>query len=614
MVTSRLPELNRTISEGYTSRLQAAISKRKVAVLDIETDGLEANTIWVVGVSCCYGTEDMCMLTPKEAYTEIPTRVNDGWFFVIHNAKFDVGALRKHGIHIPYSQVVDSMLLSYIRNPGLEGGHSLENLGPKMDYRQALIDAGLLGKSSKKGSGDEYRVPSNPVMYQYCATDLRVTRDSFLKNIEMIERDPAAWALFSGVEMPFLELIDGMEHRGMQLNKDLAVGEIESWKALRETLAEVLQTQVGFIPGEEKLYKRGYHKHKGVVRYNHCKLELFNPASNQQIGHVLQRLGWEPSEFTKTGQPKVDAQVLSSLKGQYDLVDSLLEISRLDKMIGMVQGYLDRTTPTNTVHGSFNQCFTLTGRLSSSNPNLQNVPTRGKDGATIRSMFTTPPGYSVVGNDLSNIEGRVLAHLLSYFEGEERLAQTFKDGVDFHQANANAWDVIRGDAKTLLYAAIYGAGPAKVGNGNKKRGQELLDMLDRNMPAINRLKRRVWSACRSNKGLVHTWFGRRLYYPDINSRNKKLRGRAERQVFNGVLQGTAADILKMILVAVEREVTPSYDGWLVAQVHDEGQWYVRSEQAKQFALDIEPYFAYDYLSNCPTCGESKVGNNWNEVH
>jgi DNA polymerase I-like protein with 3'-5' exonuclease and polymerase domains len=856
MAPIRIPVKRVEHSVTYTTRLQRARKLGTWAVLDIETDGLDANELWVVGL-LRDGERNGEMLDKAQASKTIPELVRNGWMFVIHNAGFDVPALRKHGIHIPYSQVVDSMLLSYVRNPALEGGHSLANLGPKMDYRQALIDAGLLDAKAPKG--EEYLVPPNPVMYQYCATDLRVTRDSFEENIEMIERDPAAWALFAGVEMPFLELIDGMEHRGMQLDEPLAELSVGNWQHEREALAKQAQALVGYVPGKTKEYKKGSHKRNGVTTYNHCELALFNPGSNAQIAWALQRMGWEPTEFTPTGAPKVDAAVLKELSSMYELAGLLTQISRLDKLSGMVQGYLDKVTPSGQVHGSFNQCLTMTGRLSSSNPNLQNVPTRGEDGAIVRSMFTAPEGYVVVGDDLSNIEGRVLAHLLSYFEGEHRLAETFRAGVDFHQANADAWGVTRGDAKTLLYACVphstqiltlrgwlshdevrvgdrtlgynpatglnewtrithvhhydsaplvryatsrrsfvstpnhrwitdrgyrqsrrskrrfdrcftstenltsehriintslaqgggganlaglvhkyerdhdwssivlrmtvperwaffsaniatdghmtgdtphfsqdrkqvgltdamelcgfllgynvtrrtgsspsievlsfnvkphtgmqtmertelapapvwcvttelgswtmkqdgyitltsnslYGAGPAKVGGGDAERGQELLDMLDKNMPAITALKNRVWAMARKRKGLIHTWFGRRLYYPDITSRSFKVRGRAERQVFNAVLQGTAADILKLIAIDVETNVTPRYDGWLVAQVHDELQWYIMCDQAQQFAEEIEPYFAYDYLSHCPTCGEAKVGANWNEVH
>ena len=596
----------------YTNRIKDAIKDGRVLVLDIETDGHAGDKLWVVGTLNVYTNCSPAMMNPAVAASEIRKMVSEGYIFVIHNAKFDVEVLGRHGITIPYSQVVDTMLLSYVRNPSRTGGHSLAALGEKMNYRQALVDGGLLDAKAKKG--DEYKVPTNPIMYTYCAQDLRTTAEVFRENIQMIERDDKGWGVF-WLEMQFLPIIASMERAGMVLDRKLAESQLSEWLSERESIATETQELVGLMPGKVKEYKRGYHKRGGVVTYNHCELDLFNPASNKQVASALTRLyGWEPAEHTATGQPKVDAAVLKKLSEDYPLAGMLTKISKLDKLSGMVASYLEQVTTTNRLHGSFNQALTVTGRLSSSHPNLQNVPTRGEDGAMVRSMFTCPPGYKVVGNDLSNIEGRVLAHLLSAVMGEHRLADTFKAGKDFHQANADAWGVERSDAKILLYSSLYGAGPLTVGKGDSAWGQQLLDTLDKNMPAITGLKRYVWNKCRKSNGLIHTWFGRRLWYRDICSRDKGLRSRAERQVFNAVLQGTAADILKMITIMVEREVTPHYDAVLVAQVHDEGQWHVREEQAEQFALDIEPHFSYDYLSHCPTEGQAKIGNNWNEVH
>jgi DNA polymerase-1 len=282
----------------------------------------------------------------------------------------------------------------------------------------------------------------------------------------------------------------------------------------------------------------------------------------------------------------------------------------------MVESYIEKASQTGGwVRGEFNQALTLTGRLSSKNPNLQNIPGRGKDGELIRSLFTAPPGYQLVRADLSNIEARVLAHFLSYFEGDTGLADTFARGEDFHQYNADTWKVDRTTAKTLLFASLYGAGPEKVGGGDKAHGQKLLDTLDKNMPSIMRLKTRVWDNTRKHKkGVIHTWFGRRLVYPDIK-KGRALEARAKRQVFNAMLQGTSADILKMIAITVQNEVRISLmQVMLCAQVHDEGVWLVRDCEVENFLELVDNAFRFDYLSHVPIKGEALAGPNWNDAH
>lgn len=615
MVKVRLPEHILSLAEDYTARLTRAQDNNQVVVLDIETDGLEGNTVWVVGLLPVDKKVQPSMLTIEEARKVIATYVEQGYFFVIHNAKFDLRVLAQHGIHIPPSQVVDTMLLSYVADPAREGGHSLGNLGPKMNYRKALIQAQLLDPKAPKAA--EYLVPRNPVMLQYCATDLEVTRDIFRDLVvTMIEKDYAAWLLFAGVEMQFLPIVMEMERTGLHLDIERALGLVEQWTEQRYILAKEAQSLAGSVPGKEKVYAKGYHKSKGVTMYNHTPLLPFNPASNDHIAFVLQRLGWEPTKFTATGKPQTDMHVLKELRGKFELVDLLLEVSHLDKLTSMVESYIEKAQNTGGwVRGDFNQALTLTGRLSSSSPNLQNIPGRGEDGKLIRSLFTAPEGYKLVRADLSNIEARVLAHFLSYFEGDTGLADTFAGGEDFHQYNADTWKVDRDTAKVLLFSSLYGAGPEKVGGGDKAHGQKLLDTLDKNMPSIMRLKTRVWDNTRKHKkGVIHTWFGRRLMYPDIK-KSRALEARAKRQVFNAMLQGTSADILKMIAITVQREVRVSpMKVMLCAQVHDEGVWLVHNADVKNFLELVDNAFSFDYLSNVPIKGEALAGPNWNDAH
>lgn len=198
---------------------------------------------------------------------------------------------------------------------------------------------------------------------------------------------------------------------------------------------------------------------------------------------------------------------------------------------------------------------------------------------------------------------------MARFHGERRLAQAFVDKVDFHQVNADAWGVERTPAKTILYSSLYGAGASKIGNGDKARGEAILDTVRKNCPAMFDIKDTVWDALRRGGGVIHTWLGRRLVYPNIGSKDRQLRAQDERASFNAVLQGTAADIFKCIVLSTDYAGVP---GTLIANIHDEGQWYTTDGDA--LAAEVQPHFCHGYGLDVPLDGEAKVGYTWNDVH
>jgi DNA polymerase-1 len=265
---------------------------------------------------------------------------------------------------------------------------------------------------------------------------------------------------------------------------------------------------------------------------------------------------------------------------------------------------------------NFNQCVTLTGRLSSSQPNLQNIPARGELGEIVRSLFIAPEGKQLISIDLSNIEGRVVAHYLSKVMGDDRMADSFIAKVDFHDANQHSWGLAtRGEAKTLLYAFIYGASATKLGGGNKKAGLALVKKLEDNMPALIDLKKKIVElALTRSTPHITTLYGRKIYYPDLRSHDRALRARAERQVVNALIQGSAADILKDLL---NRSVPyiHKYGGTLLLQVHDEILCEVPTENALALATALNDIFSKcPRLTHCPIEGVAKIGSNWSEIH
>jgi DNA polymerase-1 len=567
---------------------------KPVLVVDLETNNLDGDIIWCVG--WCNEAGESGVMTPEELTNELL----ETYTLIFHNAAFDVKVLRKHGYYVPSASYYDTLVMSYVWEPGLEGGHSLEAWGERLGF--------------PKGEHNDWSQLSDE-MRTYCKRDCELTMGLFLHLREKLLHDVKAWDLLRQVELPFIEVILEMECNGFYFDNTTAESLLTQWSASRHALEQDNLSSI-LVPGKEKLYAKGLFKRSGVVMYDHCTLEEFNANSgNHKQWLLYEKHKLKVPKYTKSGQPSTDDESLSLLAEKLPIAKTLSEIATYTKHIGMVQGYRERLDGRKLC-GSFNQCITLTGRLSSTNPNLQNIPTRGDMGQEIRKLFYAPEdtGLSIVGIDLSNIEGRVLAHYLSKVEGDTRMADTFAAGVDFHQANADAWQVTRNEAKTLLYACLYGAGDIKLGNGDKQRGKELRDKLDKNMPALQRLKEKVWATCKQ-RGYIYTAFGRRLVYRGMQSADRGEVARAQRQVFNAMLQGTAADVLKILVLGALQDINKSWvDAWLIANVHDEALFYCYTEDAEDLCYILNHRFKQPLLSHCPIEGTAKVGKTWYDVH
>lgn len=589
-------------------------------VVDLETDGLEGDTIWCIGVedgSSAYLFTPMTAGVFAGSWYRREVRGESGtgvvmahhtfqhylshYTLIFHNAAFDVKVLRKHGFYIEPESYYDTMIMSYVMEPGLDGGHSLGAWGGRCGF--------------PKGEHNDWSRYTEE-MGEYCQRDCRLTRRVFNKLKAFFDTDEKAARLLYDVELPFIEAIIAMETTGFYFDKEQAETMLATWSAARHKLQHDNTINGILVPGKEKIYAKGKHTRNGVTQYNHCTLVEFNPNSGDHVAYlVYDRGGVAPPAYTDTGKPSTSAESLAAVAEKVPVAKVLSEMATYTKHIGMVKGYVERLDGRR-LFGSFNQAVTLTGRLSSTNPNLQNIPTRGDMGQEIRKLFHAPEdtGYVIVGIDLSNIEGRVLAHYLSKVEGDNRMADTFRAGVDFHQANADAWQVTRSEAKTLLYACLYGAGDTKLGGGSKERGKELRNKLDKNMPALQRLKEKVWGACAS-RGYVYSAFGRRLVYQGMRSADKGDVARAQRQVFNAMLQGTAADVLKILVNGVMVDLDAfGFNAHLIANVHDEALFYCKQDEADWFAECLTKRFSAPLLSHCPIAGEAKIGHNWYDVH
>ena len=641
-----------------------------ILVIDLETKGLERG-VEILGIAWADAMENAATKWDGRTDRTHWQRVFDQHILVMHNSKFDVRVLREHGFTIRPGQYLDTQIMAYALNPTHES-YALKEVARR---------EGTALKLDYLPSGGWANAVWDDRMEEYAAADAQAEFELYHKFRTQLIEDQQALHHFLTIEMPFVEVILEMESTGFTLDLP-ALAELHGQLTEETTLALAkMVNTAGLVPGATVEYKtripigsepggmtgvnvlasRPYCRledkplgrmFKGEWRladkfvmsdkdvvYDHCKVSPFNPNSGHHIATTLERLyGWEPAALTKTKQPKTDAESLEYVADEMPLAKMLVDYAEGNKVLTSFIEPFTQMHEGGILRANFNQTVTKTGRLSSSNPNLQNVPTRTELGHKVRKLVVAPPGYSIVGIDLSNIEGRVLAAYLALKMNDFGMAETFKLGVDFHQANADRWGVSRNDAKTLLFATLYGAGPLRIGKGDKKRGLALIKTLEANAPAMFELKEKSWRAAQAGGGVIHTLFGRRLVYENIIPakalRHAKalkagdptgitespdriahgLTARAKRQVFNALLQGTAADIMKRLTLEAMPLIRRVH-GFLAAQVHDEILVYVPTVFAPWLKDELTKLFTRDdLLPHVPVTGDAKIGTSWLEVH
>lgn len=525
---------------------------------------------------------------------------------VAHNASFDVAVARTRGVGIEPSRYHDTLLMSYLTNPG--GEHGLSSLGEKLgrekiDFRQVCIDKGYIEPKAKRGAEFFINYAENSEALSdlgtYCARDCEVALLVFEKLVNThYKEDRKLRDCYYNIELPYVECIIELENTGLYVDMEKLSLLKEKLVERKDYLSQEIRSKYSCLPeqmdwdkkhkvyvGRAKEYKNGVSKnknnakhytHHGVLMasepslvYDHCPLSSFSTTNSRHLAWCLLREGWKPEAFTDSGLPSTEAEVVDTL--DYPIAKLYTEVSELEKLLGtFVNGLVDRADARNFVHGSYSQCITLTSRLSSSNPNMQNLPARGV-GAQIRECFTAPPGYDIVVGDLANIEVRVLAYYLEKLFNDSDMADALRDGVDFHSANAAKWGVSRTEAKTGLFCLLYGGSAKALAAAAKievDKAQVVIDNIHATTPAIQQLMDSVWRTCRQRQGVIYTLMGNRLFYPEINNFNKWERMRAERQSFNALIQGSAAGINKELQLQA-LPLTRKFRARQSAVVHDE---------------------------------------------
>ena len=509
------------------------------------------------------------------------------------NLKYDLEVLRNYGINLA-GPMWDTMIAHYLIQPELH--HNMDYMAEiYLNYQTIHIDK-LIGPKGKNQRSMRDLLPSQ--VYEYAAEDADITLR--LKNkLEPELKKYECEKLFYEIEMPLMPVLAEMEMNGVCLDTE----------SLKET-SNVLTCRMNEL--EARIYELAGSP--------------FNIASPKQVGEILfDKLKIvEKAKKTKTGQYVTSEEVLQQLRNKHEIVADILEHRGLKKLIGTYIDALPKLINSRTghIHTSFNQTITATGRLSSSDPNLQNIPIRGEDGKEIRKAFVPESGCLFFSADYSQIELRVMAHLSK----DENMIEVFREGKDLHAATAaniykkDIADVTRDErtkSKRANFGIIYGItvfGLAERLDIPRDEAKMLIDGYFATFPQVHDYMEKSKEIARQ-KGYVTTLFGRRRYLPDINSHNATVRGFAERNAINAPIQGTAADIIKVAMIRIfNRFKSEGIKSKMILQVHDELNFSVYPEEKEKVERIVleEMQGAFDLA--VPLVADSGFGQNWLEAH
>ena len=577
------------------------ILTKEIFSLDTETTGTDPITAELVGMSFSYA-ENQAVYIPvpkdREETKKIvnllkPVFENEHAVKVGQNIKYDMLVLSNYGVQIK-GKLFDTMIAHYVLQPELR--HNMDYLAEiYLKYQTIHIDE-LIGP---KGKGQKNMRDLSPTeVYKYACEDADVT----LKLKALLEKEmqeSGVTELFEQIEMPLVPVLAYMERNGVRIDTEALK---ESSRHFTARMQQI-ETEVHQLAGVE-----------------------FNIASPKQVGEVLfDRLKIvEKPKKTKTGQYITSEEVLESLKGKHEIVGKILEHRGLKKLLGTYIDALPQliNPATGHIHTSFNQTVTATGRLSSSNPNLQNIPIRNEDGKEIRKAFIPDDGCEFFSADYSQIELRIMAHL----SGDPHMIEAFQKEQDIHAATAakiykeelsEVTREQRSKAKTANFGIIYGIsvfGLAERLNVDRKEAKELIDGYFSNYPDVKRYMDESIQVARE-KGYIETIFNRKRYLPDINSRNAVVRGYAERNAINAPIQGSAADIIKVAMVRIyKRFMEEGIRSKMILQVHDELNFSVLPEEKEKVQQIVISEMEGAYKMKVPLRADCGWGQNWLEAH
>ncbi|MEK6749578.1 MAG: DNA polymerase I [Pseudomonadota bacterium] len=585
----------------WLQRLRAA----PLFAFDTETTSLDYMQAHIVGVSFAVEAHHAAYVPlahrntsgqlPREAVLaqlkpilEDPARLKVG-----QNLKYDMSVLVNHGIHLR-GIAHDTMLQSYVLD-STATRHDMDSLALKyLGYKTVTYEE-VAGKGAKQIGFDDVDIETAT---RYAAEDADVTLRLHQALWPSLEKLATLRALYSDIEMPLVPVLSRMERLGVLIDADLLY--IQSGELARK-----------IIEIEQRAHNLAGHS--------------FNLSSPKQIQEIFfVKLGLPVLEKTPTGQPSTAESVLQELAENYELPRVILEHRGLSKLLSTYVDKLPLLIDKNSgrVHTSYHQAVAATGRLSSSDPNLQNIPIRTPEGRRIRQAFIAPPGYRIMSADYSQIELRIMAHL----SGDAGLCRAFASGQDVHKRTAaevfgvpldGVGDEQRRHAKAINFGLIYGMsafGLARQLGVTREAAQDYMNLYFARYPGVKDYMEGTRATARK-QGYVETLFGRRLYLPDIKASNAQRRQYAERTAINAPMQGTAADIIKRAMLTCDLWLQGSHaPARMIMQVHDELVFEVAEDAVASVTQQVRDLMVAAAELRVPLVVDVGVGDNWDEAH
>ncbi len=522
-----------------------------------------------------------------------PLYENPGILKIGQNLKYDLEVLHNYGVSLA-GPMFDTMIAHYLIQPELR--HNMDYMAETLLHYRTIHIEELIGERGRNQRNMRDLKPAE--VYEYAAEDADITLRLYNVLLPKL-KECGAEQLFYEIEMPLMPVLAEMELNGIRIDTD----SLAETSSILTSRMRQLETQIYEAAGEE-----------------------FNIASPKQVGEILfgkMKIVDKPKK-TKTGQYVTSEEVLQQLRHKNPIVDDILAHRGLKKLLGTYVDALPKLINRRTghIHTSFNQAVTSTGRLSSSDPNLQNIPVRGEDGKEIRRCFIPEEGCLFFSADYSQIELRVMAHL----SGDENMAEAFRLGHDIHAATAakiykeDIADVTRDQrtkAKRANFGIIYGItvfGLAERLDISRAEAAQLIDGYFASFPKVAQYMEQSKETARA-KGYAETFFHRRRYLPDINSHNATVRNFAERNAINAPIQGSAADIIKIAMVRISRRFkAEGIKSKMILQVHDELNFSVIPEEKEKVQRIVLEEMQNAYPLNVPLVADCGWGANWLEAH
>ncbi|WP_318442334.1 DNA polymerase I [Photobacterium leiognathi] len=588
----------------WLDQLKAA----KAFAFDTETDGLDYMTANVVGVSFAIEEGKAAYVPVAHDYLDAPAQLDRDWVLaqlkplledpnqakIGQNLKFDASIVARYGIEMQ-GIVFDTMLESYVFN-SVVGRHDMDSLALRYLEHKNISFEEIAGKGKKQLTFNQIDLAqAGP----YAAEDADITLRLHNALYPKVEADEKLKHVFETIEMPLVPVLSRMERTGVYVDSMLLGAQSTEIAARLDEL-------------EKKAFEIADQE--------------FNLSSPKQLQAILfEKMGLPVLKKTPSGTPSTNEEVLQELALDYPLPKLILEYRGLAKLKSTYTDKLPKMVnpATGRVHTSYHQAVTATGRLSSSDPNLQNIPVRNEEGRRIRQAFVAQSGYKILAVDYSQIELRIMAHL----SGDKALLDAFRHGKDIHAATAaeilgldieQVSSEQRRRAKAINFGLIYGMsafGLAKQLDMGRNEAQDYMNVYFERYPGVLEYMESTRNTA-SEKGYVETLFGRRLYLPDIKSRNGLRRKAAERAAINAPMQGTAADIIKLAMIAVDHWVQQQSQDEvrLLMQVHDELVFEVKESALESVTAEVKALMEQAATLDVPLIADAGFGDNWDQAH